>query len=130
MTVFSQLVQFNDLGLFLLRLTVGIIFLIHGKQKLAMWKMPPSEQMPAGTLNLMRFLSLAEIAGGLALIFGGVLAQLAAVGLAIIMLGAIYYKIKIWKKKFSEPGGWEFDLILLAANLAILLNGGGSISIT
>ncbi|MDO8601188.1 MAG: DoxX family protein [bacterium] len=126
--IFSQLLQFNDLGLFLLRLAVGIVFLVHGKQKLAMWKMQPSEQMPSGMLNMMRFLSLAEIAGGLALIFG-VLTQLAAIGLAIIMLGAIYYKIKIWKKKFSEPGGWEFDLVLLTANLAILLNGGGSISI-
>lgn len=125
---FPQLIQFNDLGIFLLRLTVAVVFLVHGWQKLAMWRMKPSEQMPSGMLNMMRFLSVAEIAGGLALAFG-VLAQLAAMGLGIIMLGAIYYKMKAWKKKFSEPGGWELDLILLAANLAIIFNGGGSIKI-
>ncbi|MDO8504201.1 MAG: DoxX family protein, partial [bacterium] len=121
-------VQFNDLGIFLLRLSVAITFLVHGWQKLAMWKMKPSEQMPSNMLGMMRFLSLAEIAGGLALVFG-VLTQLAAIGLAVIMLGAIYFKTKTWKKKFSEPGGWEMDLILLAACLVILFSGGGSISI-
>lgn len=124
---FSQLSQFSDWGIFLLRLAVAIVFLVHGWQKLAMWKMKPSEQMKKGMLNLMRFLSVAEILGGLALIFG-VFAQLAAMGLAIIMLGAIYYKIKVWKKKFSEPGGWEIDFIILAATLAIILTGGGAIA--
>jgi len=28
-----------------------------------------------------------------------------------------------------DKTGWEFDLILLAANVAILLSGGGSIGI-
>ena len=126
--IFSQLTQFGDLGIFLLRLAVAISFLVHGKQKLAMWRMKPSEQMPSGMLNMMKFLSVAEIAGGLALI-SGVLSQLAAMGLAIIMLGAIYFKMKTWKKKFSEPGGWEMDLILLAACLTILFSGRGLINL-
>ena len=93
-----------------------------------MWKMQASEQMPKNMLDMMKFLSLAEIAGGLALIFG-VLTQLAAIGLAVIMLGAIYYKMKVWKKKFSEAGGWEMDLLLLAACLVILFSGGGAINL-
>ena len=126
--IFPQLIEFSDIGLFLLRLAIGISFLVHGSQKLAMWKMKPSEQMPSGMLNLMRFLSITELLGGLAII-AGFLTQLAALGFVVIMAGAIYFKVFVWKKKFSEAGGWELDLILLAASLVILFSGGGLIAL-
>lgn len=126
--IFSQLSEFNDYGLLLLRLAVGLIFLVHGYQKLRMWKMKPSPEMPSKMLNTMRALSVVELLAGAALILG-IFSQLAAIALAAVMVGAIYYKIVVWKKKFTEPGGWEFDLILLAASLAILFSGGGSIGI-
>ncbi len=52
-----------------------------------------------------------------------------AVLLIIVMLGAIYHKMFKWNTPFSalDKMGWEFDLVLLAANLAILLSGGGAI---
>src|SRR5260370_8449462 len=46
------------------------------------------------------FLGVAEIAGGLGVAFG-VLTQLAAIGLILIMLGAIQRKISIWQTGFS-----------------------------
>jgi hypothetical protein len=45
------------------------------------------------------------------------------------MLGAINTKISQMKKKFGDPGGWEVDALLLAANIAILLMGAGQFSI-
>ncbi|MBI2626250.1 MAG: DoxX family protein [Candidatus Nealsonbacteria bacterium] len=117
----QQLSQFNDFGLFLLRLAVGLIFLAHGIQKRGMWKMKPSPEMPSKMINIMRMLSIIEPLGGIALI-SGIFTQLAAIALALVMIGAIYFKIAIWKKKLTEPGGWEFDLVLLAANLAIIFN--------
>lgn len=143
MEFFSNLHQLNDLGLLLLRVGVGAIFFVHGKAKLGMWKMPasppaspqsesqggqPTAQMPKKMLSLMKFLSIAETAAGIALLFG-FLTQLAALGLAIIMFGAIMMKIRTWKAKFSGDGGWEFDFILLAAALALFFLGAGGLGL-
>jgi putative oxidoreductase len=123
--IFS-LFQYNDFALFLLRLSVGAVFLLHGISKLSMWKMQPSNEMPANMLSTMKILSIAEPLGGIGLLFG-VLTRFAALGLAIIMAGAIYLKIAKWNKKFMD--GWEFDFVLLCANLALFLMGPGTWSI-
>ncbi|MBI2042027.1 MAG: DoxX family protein [Candidatus Nealsonbacteria bacterium] len=126
--IFPQLIQFSDFGLFLLRFVIGIIFLTHGMQKWGMWRMKASPEMPSKMINMMKMLSLVEPAAGTAMILG-FFSQLAAIVLILVMAGAIYLKVVVWKKKFTEPGGWEFDLLLLTTNLAILFLGGGSIGI-
>jgi putative oxidoreductase len=120
------LAQYGDWGLLGLRLAVGAVFLVHGISKLPMWRMQPSDQMPNGMLATMRFLSIAEPLGAAALILGA-LTQFAAAGLSVIMLGAIYFKIGVWKNKFVN--GWELDLVLLAANIALVLLGAGAWSV-
>jgi putative oxidoreductase len=107
-----------------LRVVVGIIFIVHSKQKFSMWKVAPSDQMPASMINLMRFLSVAEMLGGIAVLIG-FLTQLASIGLAIIMLGAIYFKIKKWQAPFfaKDKTGWEFDLMVLAGLIALFFLG-------
>lgn len=111
----------------ILRLAVGIIFLYHGLKKRGMWKMRPSEQMSSGLLTNLRVLSIVEPLGGAAMILG-VWTQLVAVGFILIMLGALYYKINVWKVPFfaQDKTGWEFDFLILAASLALLLFGGGA----
>jgi putative oxidoreductase len=106
-----------DWALLGLRIAVGAIFLAHGISKWPMWKMQPSTEMPKGMLMTMRLLSVVEPLGGAAVLLG-VLTQVAAIGLGVIMLGALYLKITKWKTKFTGNNGWEFDLLLLAANLA------------
>lgn len=123
-----QYYYFVPLALLFLRISLASSFLVHGKQKLAMWKAQPSEQMSKKMLGIFRILSIAEILGGLALLFG-FLTQWAALGLSIIMLGALYFKIKVWKKKFSEASGWEIDLIMLAGLLLLLTIGAGIYSL-
>ena len=83
-----------------------------------MWKAQPSEQMSSGMLSLMKFLSIAEPLGALALLVG-FLPRLAALGLSLVMLGAIYMKMNKWQKKFSGDGGWEFEFLILCACLAL-----------
>src|SRR6266702_6730677 len=70
MSVLSSLHHFSDWGLLALRLGVGTVFLVHGNQKRAMWKMQPSAQMPAGLLSLLRVLSIDELLCGLATLTG------------------------------------------------------------
>ncbi len=120
--------HYRDWALLVLRLAVGVIFIYHGQQKWGLWNAEPSAMMSAGQIYLMRFLSVVEPLGGLGLILGS-LTQWAALGLALIMLGAIYTKMFVWQIGFAGTAGWEFDLILLAANLVLLAMGAGALSV-
>jgi putative oxidoreductase len=75
------------------------------------------------------FLGAAEFAGGLGVIFG-VPTQLAAVGLILVMLGAILRKIFQWHTGFwgkSGTNGWSYDVIMVVMNLVIVTTGGGKL---
>ncbi len=111
--------NYYDPDLFILRLAVGVIFLHHGWPKLKKSKvMAQGIGIPVARVFV---LGLVEIFSSFGMIFG-ILVNWAAVLLSIVMLGAIYLKIKKWHVPFSATNttGWELDLILLAANLAIL----------
>jgi putative oxidoreductase len=130
MEFLTNLHQLSDAGLLALRIALGAIFLAHGTQKWAMWKMQPSAQMPANMLTTIKFLSIVEPLGGLAVLVG-FLTQFAAVGLGIVMIGAIGVKVRMMKEPFTAPGktGWEFDFMILAGAIALLFFGAGSISL-
>ncbi len=116
------------MDLLVLRIAVGIVFLVHGFQKFGMWKMQPSEQMPSNMLTIMRILSIAEPLGGLGILVG-FLTRPASIGIGIIMLGAIYLKTSKWNRKFTGDGGWEYDVVLLAAVITLLIAGAGTFSV-
>jgi uncharacterized membrane protein YphA (DoxX/SURF4 family) len=103
-------------------------FWVHGSAKRAMWKMAPSPQMPAGLLSTLRLLSIVEPLGAVAA-FAGFLMQPAAAGFVIIMLGAIQLKAVQMHRRFGVDGGWELDLVLLTATLALVFLGAGAISL-
>lgn len=131
MAFFSSLHSYGDLGLLALRLGVGAIFMAHGLAKRAMWKMQPSEQLPAPMLKILRLLSVCEPLGALG-VLTGTLTQLAAVCLAVIMVGAINLKIKMMKKKFYDQekhDGWELDFMILCACAALFFMGAGAWSL-
>ena len=118
----------SNLALLALRIAVGVTFIVHGVQKQAMWKMQPTEQLPAPLLRVLRFLSIVEPLGGVA-VLAGFLTPFAAAGLAIIMLGAINLKSRTMHKGFTGDGGWELDFVILAANVALVLSGAGAWSL-
>ena len=77
------------------------------------------------------FLGAAEVAGSLGVIFG-VLTQLAAAGLILLILGAIQKKIFVWRTGFwgdSGTNGWSHDMMLVIMSLVIVTTGGGSLSV-
>src|ERR1700686_4110444 len=128
MRLFAHLHQLSDWALVALRIGVGTSFWVHGTSKRAMWKMAPSAQVPASFLAQLKVLSIVEPLGGLAL-FVGFLTQPAAAGMVIIMLGAIRLKAGKMRRKFSVDGGWELDLVLLTAALALVVLGAGAVSL-
>lgn len=95
--MFPQLSRFTDLGILLLRLIVALIFATSGYSHLS----NPEER--AKSIGMSKrftiFLGLSELAGALGVALG-VLTQLAAFGLILLMLGAIQKKIFVWHTGF------------------------------
>jgi len=128
--IFPQLAQFADIALLLLRLMVGIVFTTSGYKHL---KDPATRSKDIGmSKSFTIFLGAVELAGGLGVI-SGVLAQLAAIGLILVMLGAIQKKVFTWHTGFwgkSGTNGWSYDTMLVVMNLVIVTTGGGNLTLT
>ncbi len=118
-------------GLTVLRVVVGIVFAMHGGQKLFVW----------GFHNVAGFLgqigvplpavaavvvTLVEFVGGIALLLG-LLTRWAALLIAIDMMVAVF-AVHL-KGGFFLPKGFEYALTMLAANVALALTGPGAASV-
>jgi len=116
----------TDPGLFFLRVTAGAIYADSGYRDI---KDPAARSEAIGMPKRFTiFLAIAELAGGAGLIFG-VLQQLAAIGLILIMLGAIQKKLMVWKTGFwGEKGpGWYYELTLISILVVIIATDGGNL---
>ena len=112
----------------LLRLALGLIFIVHGWPKVKNVKMTSQhfESMGFKPGNLWGpIVAFVEFIGGLAVFFG-IFAQVAALGLALNMLVALFWKIG---KGQGLIGGFELDLILLASALAVVFLGAGAYAV-
>ena len=122
--MFPQLLHYSDLGLLLLRIMVGMIFISSG------WSHVTDPEGRSKSIGMSKgftaFLGAAELAGGLGVIFG-VLTQLAAAGLILVMLGAIQKKMFVWHTGFwgKNSQGWHYDLMVVLINLVIIFTDGG-----
>jgi len=122
--------RFQPCGLTILRVAVGVVFLMHGAQKFNMGfghvaGFLASLGIPAPATAAV-VLTLVEFFGGLALVLG-LFTRWAALLLAFDMAVAIL-RVHL-KNGFFVPQGIELVLTLLAANLTLLLAGGGSVSL-
>lgn len=123
-------------GLLLLRVVVGSIMAAHGSQKLFGWWGGPGLNGTAGVCNNLGYrppflmacaLGLAEFGGGLALATG-FSTPLGALAVTVVMLNAVY--LIHWPKGFwNMDGGYEFNLLIAAAAVALVAAGPGRYSI-
>jgi putative oxidoreductase len=119
-----HLAHLTDYGLLFLRVMAGTIYVDSGYND---FKDLDARSKSIGTpKSFTIFLAAAELAGGAGLILG-VLQQLAAIGLILIMLGAVQRKIFVWKTGFWGQGGlgWSYELTLISMLLVILFTNGG-----
>src|SRR5919198_3945649 len=125
----------------IVRLALGVIFFAHGAQKMLGWwgglgfggtgAAFAKEGMPT---PLAVFVICAEFFGGLGLL-AGALTRVAALGIACVMVGAIFtvhLKNGFFLNWFNVPGkghGIEANLALLAMALSLMLTGAGPLSV-
>lgn len=122
--MFTFLYIWGDWALLLLRLFLGVVFVIHGWPKVKDLKQTAQNftamGFKPGTLWGPLIASL-EFFGGLALLLGFA-TQAFAFLFAIEFVVATLWKIK-GGQKFA--GGYEFDLALLVMSLVLATSGGG-----
>jgi putative oxidoreductase len=125
-----------DVGLLVLRLVLGVIFIGHGAQKLfgsfggprisGFTKM--LEQLSVKPAKPMAILAgLAEFVGGILVILGFLtpLAALILIGVMIVAVLTVHLKNGF----FNTNGGYEFNLALAGMALTLLIVGAGAYSL-
>jgi putative oxidoreductase len=125
-----------DLGLLIIRLVIGILFIGHGAQKLFGWFggyglkgtggwFDSIGMKPGVTMALLA--GLAEFLGGI-LLAVGLFTPLAALMIAGTMLMAIV-KVHAPNGFWSTSNGYEYNLTLIAVAVGLALIGPGKYAI-
>ena len=133
MNVFSTTPSRRQLaiGLLVLRLALGLVFIIHGGQKLFVMGMSSTAGMLAnmnipGAALIGPLLAVVEPVAGAAVVLG-LLTRLAALAIALDMFGAILLFHR--HHGFFVPMGIEFPMMLCVAGLTLVALGAGPFSL-
>jgi putative oxidoreductase len=128
--------MFADLGLLLLRLTLGAVFLAHGAQKAFGSFGGPGFEGASGFIGSLGFrparmwAALAvggELLAGLLLVLG-LFTPLAGV-LVLATMAVAIAKVHGPKGFFVQDGGFEYNLVLIIAAVAVAAVGPGAFSL-
>jgi len=118
----------NAWGLVAVRLAVGAILLVHGWPKFSNLK-KTAESFSGMGFKPGKFwgplVAVAECFGGIALLIG-FMTQIVAGALALEFVTILMWR---FMKKSPFVGGYEFDLIILAALVLLFLAGAGPASL-
>ena len=130
----------NDVALTTLRVVLGVVFFAHGAQKMLGWFGGYGFQGTMGFFTHMGFpapvaflIICTEFFGGLGLIVG-LLTRIAALGIGVEMIGAIFM-VHLQNGFFmnwmgTQKGeGFEYHLLTIATAAALLLRGAGAFSV-
>lgn len=121
-------------GVTLLRVIVGIVYIMHAYLALVIYK--PAGMMAYQTKNGIPFpemgtwyLILAHGLGGICLVLG-LFTRWAALANVPLMLGALLFvhlKNGFWAS--NNPNGYEYVLVLLVATVTLVMTGGGALTL-
>lgn len=117
--------RYYEWSMLVLRISLGAIFLAHGLQKISgitgIIKFFGSLGLPAIVAYIVTGI---ETVGGVFLILG-IFTRIAAAAISVVLVGAIA-TVKLSK---GLLGGYEFELSLLAAAVALVLSGSSTLSL-
>jgi len=125
----------------LIRITLGVVFFAHGAQKLLGWFGGPGYKETIRTMHQflgvpspLAFLAIAtEFFGGAALIVG-LFSRVAALGIAVTMVVAIFtvhVRYGLFLNWFGDRKGhgYEYHLLVIALAAVIIARGSGALSL-
>lgn len=118
----------NDVALLLLRIVLGVVFFVHGAQKVFGWFGGSGIDKWVGFMESMNISKpIAYLAAYGEMIFGitlilGIYTKVSALAAFVFMLFAIY--LVHWEKGFFvNKGGYEYALVLAIASLSLYFSG-------
>lgn len=136
LTAASKTESDSGLSLLILRITIAIVFMAHGSQKLFSWfggyglegtgQWMESIGLSPGYLMAL-LAGSGEFFGGLLLLFG-LLTRASSLVLAITMFVAIF-SVHFANGFFMSANGYEFAFVLLGASVALMFSGAGKYSL-
>jgi putative oxidoreductase len=119
-------------GAMLLRLILGIVYVMHAYLALAV--LGPARMIDDQVKYGVPFpeiatwyLVVAHGLGGIFLVLG-IFPRWAALANVPAMLGALYF-VHLKKGFWAHEGGYEYVLVLLVASVAVAMIGGGALSL-
>ena len=142
----SELAAYSDLASLVIRLLIGVLMIIHGYPKLfvkeARQQMIPMMQSIGVPRAVFEIAAILEFFGGLLLILG-LLTRLIAIFFIIYMIATTtLYLTKLinvpmpmgafeqqYKQTKGYIKGWELDTVIIASAVALMVLGGGIISV-
>jgi putative oxidoreductase len=143
--VLTTLSSFIDVVPLAVRITVGVLMIVHGAPKLfgpARSQMREGMKMAGIPGGLFDLVGLLEFLGGIALLIG-FLTRLVSLLFILEMIGTIIlYNTVLWKMPLPRGAleqafkqthgymfGWELDTLVLSSAIVTLILGGGAFSI-
>lgn len=117
----------TQLGITVLRVSLGAMWIAHALLKVFVFTLPGTAQffVSVGFPGFLAYpVFAAELLGGLALLLG-VYARQAALALVPVMAAATWVHIPNGWVHTSAGGGWEYPAFLIAASIALWLLGDG-----
>jgi putative oxidoreductase len=120
-----------QLGITLLRVSLGVMWIAHAMLKLLVFTLPGTAQYFA-SIGFPGFLAYpvfaVELLGGIALLLGLYARQAALLLVPVMAVAACVHAPNGWVHT-SPGGGWEYPVFLMAASIALWLLGDGAAAI-
>jgi putative oxidoreductase len=131
MTSATSSVVSSKLGVSLLRVSLGVMWIAHALLKLLVFTLPGTAQFfeSVGIPGVLAYPVFAvELAGGAALVLG-IYARQVSVALVPVMIAAASVHVPNGWVFTSPGGGWEYPVFLTVASIALWLLGDGAVAL-